>query len=367
MSRPVLPPCLFATVRIGFFATALIAGVTRAQNLEQSFYTALYPANGPYQVGLDVPQFDPALGTLVEARISVTPHFGSTLRAENTDTFAPQTVTLLFAGTVMVSRNGSMLAAASTGGYVSQFLLPFDGTVDFSGNSGMSQSLNDDQGSTVSIHPDSPQFAGFLAQFGSTKAMHLQVEAVLDPECDPYGNPAIVFESRTATAPEITVTYVYSTSGAAFCPGDGTASTCPCSNPGQAGHGCASPSAPSGALLMGTGDASVSADTLGFTLTDLPQATMLVLLQTDASSTSGAPFGAGLRCVTGNTIRIKALAVGTSAQIGAGTGNSPISVVGRIPATGATYYYQAAFREGQGACNGAPINFTNGWRVAWRP
>lgn len=361
MSRPI------PLARVFLFASVLGAGMVRAQNLEQSFYSSLYPTDGSFQTSIDFPQFDPALGTLVEARIAVTPHFGCVLRAENTDTFSPQTVTLLFAGTVTVSRAGHMLAAGTSSGYVSHYLFPFDGIVDFTGTSGMNESLHDDLETNVTILPSSPEFAGFLGQPGSTKPMHLDVEAALDPECDPFGNPLIVFDSRSTTASEITVTYVYSASGAPFCPGDGTGTACPCSNSGAAGHGCSSPSVPNGALLSGSGDASVANDTLTLTVTDLPQSTMMVLMQSDGSSMSGTPFGAGLRCTAGTTIRIKTIAVGTTALIGAGNGATSVSIAGGIPATGATRFYQAAFRESPGACNGAPINFSNGWRVSWRP
>jgi hypothetical protein len=197
--------------------------------------------------------------------------------------------------------------------------------------------------------------------------MHLDVDATLDPECDPFGNPLIVFESRAATGSEITITYVYSTSGATFCAGDGSASACPCNNSGSPGHGCSSSSVPNGVLMTGSGDASVANDSLALTVTDLPPATVVLLVQSDAGSMSGVPFGAGLRCTAGNMLRIKTFAASTTALIGAGNGGIPISVAGAIPATGATRYYQVAFREGPGACNAAPINFSNGWRVSWRP
>jgi hypothetical protein len=361
MSRPVPHPCVL------LLASVLCTGAVRAQNLEQSFYTKLYPSDGPFRVGLDVPHFDPSLGTLVEARIAITPHFGAAMRSENTDTFAPETVTMLFAGSVTLTRDGTTLAAGTSGGYVSQYLLPYDGTLDFAGTSGMTQSLHDDQETTASILPSSPEFAAFIGQMGSTTPEHFEVGAALDPECEPFGNPSVVFEARTTTGPEVTITYVYSPSGAAFCSGDGAGSACPCSNLGVGGHGCSSPWAPNGVLLTGSGDASVAADSLTLTVSDLPQATMMVLLQSDGGSYTGMPFGAGLRCVSGSMIRIKTLAVGTTATIGAGNGTTSISLAGSIPASGGTRFYQAAYREGPGACNAAPINFSNGWRVAWRP
>lgn len=371
MSRP---DCLRSRVNLLALGVQVVLGVgvlggtASAQNLEQSFYTSLYPSNGPFHGEFDVPRFDPSLGTLVEARIMLTPHFGASMRAENTDTFAPQTVTLLFSGLAELTREGQTLAMGSSSGYVSQFLLPFDGTIDFNGISGMTQDLHDDQETTVSILPSSPEFAAFLGQAGSPTTAHYMVDGILDPECEPIGNPVILFEARASIGPEVTITYVYSTSGATFCAGDGSGGGCPCSNAGAAGHGCASPFALNGVLLAGSGDASVSQDTLTLTLTDLPHATMLVLMQADGGSAAGKPFGAGLRCVTGTMLRIKTFAAGTSAAVGAGNGSGlSISALGLIPPMGGTRYYQAAYREGPGACNAAPLNFSNGWRVAWRP
>jgi hypothetical protein len=374
MKSPLaLRPCV-RLVALGFCGAALLGGALHAQNLEQSFYTALYPSDAPFKGALDVPLFDPSLGTLVEARIVMTPHFSASLRAENTDTFAPQTVTLLFAGGVQLTREGHVLAMGTSGGYVSQFLMPFDGTVDYAGASGMMQVIHDDQDTTVSIPPSSPEFAAFIGQPGAGgqggggATAHFDVDGVLDPECEPVGNPVIVFEARTSIGPEITITYVYSTSGATFCAGDGSGNACPCSNAGASGHGCSSPFALNGALLTGSGDASVSADSLALTLTDLPHATMMVLMQGEGGSFSGTPFGAGLRCVSGAMIRIKTMAAGTSAVIGAGNGSGrTISAAGLVPPTGGTRYYQAAYREGPGACHSAGLNFSNGWRVAWRP
>ncbi len=371
MNRPFVLRSCVRLLAPGLFSVALLGGAASAQSLEQSFYTSLYPSDAPFKAGFDVPRFDPTLGTLVEARIELTPHFCATLRAENTDTFAPETVTLLFAGAAQLSREGHSLATATAGGYVSQFLMPFDGTIDFAGSSGMMQIIHGDLDTTVSILPSSPEFDGFIAQPGSagpgSAIAHFDVDGILDPECEPIGNPVIVFDARASVGPEITITYVYSASGATFCAGDGSGSGCPCSNAGVTGHGCASPYALNGVLLTGSGDASVAADTLTLTLTDLPHATVLVLMQSDGGHYAGMPFGAGLRCVTGTVVRIKTMSADTSTSIGAGNGGTPISVSGQLPATGGTRFYQAAYREGPGACNAAPLNFSNGWRVAWRP
>jgi hypothetical protein len=350
-----------------FLAVCLLIGSARGQNLEQSFYATVEPSAAPFHAQIDVPHFDPSLGTLIEARIVLTPHFVAFMKSENTDTTSPATVTLLFAGGLALNRGGSALANATSGGYVSQFLLPFDGSLDFTGVSGLSQNVHDDLTTTVSILPSSPEFDAFVGLPGGGQPEHLELNGALDPQCEPIGNPMLVFESRTAMGPEVTITYVYSTSGSSYCPGDGSATACPCGNSGLAGHGCSSPGTVNGALLSGTGDAALSGDTLTLTATDLPQSTQLILMQSETGMYQGAPFGAGVRCVTGTMVRIAAFSAGTSTTFGPSHGDPSISVAGSIPPGGGTRYYQVSYREPPGACNGSAINFTNGWRVAWRP
>src|SRR5690606_15049861 len=56
--------------------------------------------------------------------------------------------------------------------------------------------------------------------------------------------------------------------GTSYCSGDGTGVLCPCGNTGASGAGCAASSG-IGALLVGTGSASLASDSLVFTATDL--------------------------------------------------------------------------------------------------
>src|SRR4029077_9931881 len=50
--------------------------------------------------------------------------------------------------------------------------------------------------------------------------------------------------------------------GTAFCAGDGSATACPCGNAGGLGRGCGNSTNARGALLFGSGTASLAADTL---------------------------------------------------------------------------------------------------------
>jgi hypothetical protein len=112
---------------------------------------------------------------------------------------------------------------------------------------------------------------------------------------------------------------------------------------------------------------SVSADTFTFVADELPANTVVALLQGDAGSVGATPFGAGLRCVSGAVLRISTKLAGTTAILGGPVEGMPISVAGSIPAGGGTRYYQVVFRDVPATCNGSTINFTNGWRVEWRP
>jgi hypothetical protein len=362
MHPPVhLRSCLYLATS-GFLAAA-----GQAQVLEQSIHVHLTPDVAPFQTAIDVPRFDAALGTLIETRIELVPHFGAVLRAENTDSTSPQSVTLLFVSSVTLSRESSALVTGQSNGYVSQFLMPYDGTLDFDGPSGLSQDVHDDQSTVASILPASPEFDAFVGAPGANESNKLNVDVTASPQCEPFGDPAIVFQARVAAGPEVTVTYRYTTNGAPFCAGDGTGSACPCGNFGVAGHGCSSAANAAGASLTASGEPTVSADTFMFSAGDLPQSTVIALIQGDASAGGGVPFGSGLRCLSGSVLRIATHAAGTTASVGGAAGDVSISVAGSIPPSGGTRFYQVAYRESPGACNAAALNFTNGWRVTWRP
>jgi hypothetical protein len=348
-------------------AAVLIAGAAQAQVLEQSFH-AVVPSNAaPYEASVDMPAFDPMMGTLVEVRVELTPHFVAALRAENTDAAAPQMATMVFTAGAMLKHKGTTLVSGQTNGYMSHFLMPFDGTLDFAGISGMSQMVHDDQTTVASILPSSPEFECFAGAPNGNASLHIDVEVLASPQCEPFGVPTIEFCPRISNTPELTLVYRYTASGQTFCAGDGTAGTCPCNNSGFAGHGCASPASSAGAMLQASGDPAVSADTFTLLVNDLPPTTVITLMQADAQFNVSGAFGAGLSCMTGSVMRIATHVVAGSDSMGGTVGDMSIAVVGAIPPLGGTRLYQMAYREVPGACNAATVNFSNGWRVTWRP
>ena len=153
-----------------------------------------------------------------------------------------------------------------------------------------------------------------------------------------------------------------------FCFGDGFGTPCPCNNKGGPGRGCANSANPQGALLRGSGVARVSADTFVLTASGLPGTASTLFLQYDAvlDGGLGAAFGDGLRCLSGNLIRLgtRTAAAGSAAYPSAGS--PTVSVRGLVP-PGSVRFYQAWYRNAATFCTSETFNLTNAIRVDWLP
>jgi hypothetical protein len=151
-----------------------------------------------------------------------------------------------------------------------------------------------------------------------------------------------------------------------YCFGDGTSGTpCPCGNSGGAGRGCANSANALGALLSTTGNSAVDTDTLTLNASGMPNITTCLFYQ--GTGSTATVFGDGLRCVNGTTIRLGTKPVsGGNAQYPSGA-DTPISVRGQVPASGATRYYQAWYRNNASFCTPAAFNLSNGVSVVWLP
>jgi hypothetical protein len=152
-----------------------------------------------------------------------------------------------------------------------------------------------------------------------------------------------------------------------MCAGDGSGTACPCGNSGAAGNGCASSVSASGAHLAGSGNASVTADTLVITGSGMPATATCLYFQgtADVAAGAGAVFGDGLRCAGGTVIRLASKTNAGGASQYPGGGDPSISVKGAIPTEGGTRIYQAWYRNAGAFCTSSTFNLTNGLRVAW--
>ncbi|MBK7641434.1 MAG: hypothetical protein IPJ19_00045 [Planctomycetes bacterium] len=153
--------------------------------------------------------------------------------------------------------------------------------------------------------------------------------------------------------------------GTPFCLGDGSAGACPCANNGTSGRGCENSASTGGAILAGSGAASLANDTLVLQSSgELPTA-LSILLQ---GSTSVAPlaFGDGLRCAGGALKRLYIRNATGGAISVPQAGDPSISArsaaLGDTLSSGATRYYQTYYRDPQlGFC---PSPVGNSWNIS---
>jgi hypothetical protein len=123
-----------------------------------------------------------------------------------------------------------------------------------------------------------------------------------------------------------------------------------------------------GAALRGSGIASIAADSLVLTSSNLHGMTTGLFFQgtVPAGGGAGIAFGDGVRCVLGSVARIgtKTASAGTTTYPEAG--DAPISVRGSVPPN-STRYYQFWYRNAANFCTSATFNFSQAVAVQWMP
>lgn len=153
------------------------------------------------------------------------------------------------------------------------------------------------------------------------------------------------------------------------CAGDGSGSACPCGNSGLPRHGCENSAGSGGALLGSTGSASVALDSLTLHARGATPMGIALYFQGTSSLGAGQPFGDGLRCVGGQTVRLglRASLAGTSSFGAADGAATSVASAGGLPASGGERFYQVWYRDALAFCSGATFNLSNGLRVVWGP
>jgi hypothetical protein len=160
--------------------------------------------------------------------------------------------------------------------------------------------------------------------------------------------------------------------GVPYCAGDGTLTTaCPCANVGHPGHGCNNSTSTGGALLSTTGSPNPDSVVL-VSDNELPSA-LSIFLQGDASLSTAAVFGDGVRCVGGHLKRLYAV----NASNGHVAAPSPFdpkihersAALGDPIAPGSTRYYQVYYRDPNLAFCASPpgdaFNVSSGVSILW--
>ncbi len=161
------------------------------------------------------------------------------------------------------------------------------------------------------------------------------------------------------------------TPGQAYCFGDpGSDTPCPCGNDNDGSvpeSGCANGAFASGAQLVGSGDASLTADTLILAATGLEPSSSGLYFQANNDLSPGLVWGDGLRCAGGQAIRL-------GYRLSDATGSSdtsgypqPISLQAGNIQPGDTKYYQCWYGNPTGSPCASGFNTTNGYAITWGP
>jgi hypothetical protein len=160
--------------------------------------------------------------------------------------------------------------------------------------------------------------------------------------------------------------------GTGFCFGDGSGTACPCANFGAPGRGCGNINNPLGGLLWANGYASISNDTVHFTVSGLtsPNQALTILVQGTGmiNNGAGAQFGDGLKCLNGQMKRLykRNLLCGNREYGYSVPGDLQVSVAGNLGGPG-PMNYQVWYRNGGNFCTASTLNFTNAYRIVWIP
>jgi hypothetical protein len=157
------------------------------------------------------------------------------------------------------------------------------------------------------------------------------------------------------------------TPATSFCTGDAVGSTClACGNNGAAGRGCANSSFPNGAVLTVSGAASIAADTLALTASDVPGPGLF--FQANGVVQNPITFGDGMLCAAAGIIRLGVVfpTAGVATYPG-GLTPGPISVGGAPISAGDLKHYQCWYRDAAPFCATETFNLTQGLSLTWAP
>ena len=198
-------------------------------------------------------------------------------------------------------------------------------------------------------------FASYSNTAGAFNLNDLSLNDQAPADLDSLGFPAVLMTRATGLGS--------SEPGTKYCFGDGIGTPCPCSNNGGLGEGCANDTG-SGAVLTASGTASVAADNVVLTATNLTPGPGLFFQGNNAvNSGNGNPFGDGLRCAGGNVRRLEIQFANSGNNF---TTSSTISIVtnGTI-SVGQTRRYQYWYRDaGTSPCSSL-FNLSNGYEITW--
>lgn len=157
-----------------------------------------------------------------------------------------------------------------------------------------------------------------------------------------------------------------------YCHSGNVDFACGANGPGCAsglpGRGCANSANPHGAMLSAVGSSHVFSDSVRLLAAGLPPNVSVLFFQATTGGIGPSPFGDGMRCVGGQTVRLgtKNASIAGNASFGYGlAGDPPVHERGLVSAPG-WRYYQAWYRNAANFCSPATFNLTNGMALYWQ-
>jgi Tol biopolymer transport system component len=151
-----------------------------------------------------------------------------------------------------------------------------------------------------------------------------------------------------------------------YCLGDGSGAACPCSNTSLPGNqeGC-NHSFGYGGKIYGNGIADATADSFVLVGDHMPNGPALFFQGTArVQGGLGTPFGDGLRCVGGTSVRLAIKTNVNTSSMYPEPGDPQISQVGGLT-PGDVRMYQVWFRNSWSFCTSDTFNLTNAIQVVW--
>ena len=165
--------------------------------------------------------------------------------------------------------------------------------------------------------------------------------------------------------------FVQKAPGIGYCTGDiGSGTPCPCANENDGtvpGAGCANGVFSTGALLGGTGVATVSPDTVVLFAAGVEPSGTCLFFQADNDLAPGLIWGDGLRCAGGALKRLGTEVADAAGYSDTSLWGTPISLKAGNVGAGGTKYYQCWYANTIGSMCGSGINTTNGFAITWSP
>jgi hypothetical protein len=327
-------------------------------------------------VQLQVPQFAPVAGQrLIQADIVVLGGVGGEIQIENLATNYSCTFSWCLASTLHVQLPvpGSPQLDTNPQQCGSNTLANFDGTIDFAGPSGATDTLPMTFQTATAMITDPDVLANVFTGGGNVIFATSATDVSTGQGC---GNSERVFYNGSMIIAN--VVYTYCGAGVAMCvPGEFGTMTCPCANPQSpagASKGCNNSASTGGALLNSGGAALLSADTVVLTASgETPTATSIVL-QGNHVSANGIAFGQGVSCASGTLTRLYTKHAVNGSIVAPGPGDPTVSArsaaLGDTIVAGGTRWYLVYYRDATvlGGCSASStFNATQGQAISWQP